>query len=104
MCLYRPTLHFHITLTLEETIQAKTAFEMFVARHGVKIQQYHADNSCIEEDTLSVTAKITSNILHTVEAMLTSNTKFLKETLGMLKQKSRSFFSMLLIIGQEWWI
>ncbi len=37
-------IHFHTSLTSEETIQAKMAFEKFAARHGVKIQQYHADN------------------------------------------------------------
>ncbi|KAL7460329.1 hypothetical protein ACHAXS_000789, partial [Conticribra weissflogii] len=39
-------IHFYMSLTSEETIQAKNAFENFATRHGVKIQQYHADNGC----------------------------------------------------------
>ena len=32
------------SLTLEETIKAKRAFEHFSSKHGVRICQYHADN------------------------------------------------------------
>ena len=32
------------SLTSKETIEAKQAFELFAADHGVRIKQYHADN------------------------------------------------------------
>jgi hypothetical protein len=33
------------SLTSEETIKAKRAFERFLAKHGVRIRQYHTNNS-----------------------------------------------------------
>ena len=34
------------SLTSKETIEAKDAFEQFVADHDVKVKQYHADHEC----------------------------------------------------------
>jgi hypothetical protein len=34
------------TLSSEETIKAKRAFETFATTYGVTILQYHADNGC----------------------------------------------------------
>jgi hypothetical protein len=37
-------IHLMTSMTSEETIQAKRAFEQFAAAHGVAIKHYHADN------------------------------------------------------------
>ena len=36
--------HLQKSLTVEDTVKAKRAFEAFSRRHGVKIQHYHSDN------------------------------------------------------------
>jgi hypothetical protein len=37
-------VHVMSSLTSQETIEAKQAFERFASDHGVRIKQYHADN------------------------------------------------------------
>ncbi len=37
-------VHLMTSLSSQETIEAKKAFEQFAADHGVRIKQYHADN------------------------------------------------------------
>ena len=36
------------TLSSEETVQAKHAFETFATSHGVTIRHYHTDNGCFQ--------------------------------------------------------
>jgi len=38
------------TLSSEETVQAKHAFETFVTSHGVTIKHYHTDNRCFQDN------------------------------------------------------
>ncbi len=38
------------SLASKETIEAKDAFEQFVADHGVYVKQYHADNGCLADN------------------------------------------------------
>ena len=37
-------IYHHTSLSSEETVRAKEAFESFALSHGVRIKQYHADN------------------------------------------------------------
>ena len=37
-------VHMHHNLTMDETIEAKHAFERLAGKHGVRIQHYHCDN------------------------------------------------------------
>lgn len=37
-------VHLQYSLSTDETIEAKQAFERYAARHGVKIKHYHCDN------------------------------------------------------------
>jgi Reverse transcriptase (RNA-dependent DNA polymerase)/GAG-pre-integrase domain len=43
-------VHLMESITAEETIEAKIAFERFAASHGVKIKHYHADNGRFAEN------------------------------------------------------
>ena len=37
-------VHLQETLSSDDTVKAKQAFEAYAAKHGVKVQHYHADN------------------------------------------------------------
>ena len=42
-------MHLQKSLTSEETVQAKRAFEAFAGTHGITIRHYHADNGCFQD-------------------------------------------------------
>lgn len=43
-------VHIHTRLTSEETVKAKQAFETHLSTHGVKVNQYHADNGRFQDN------------------------------------------------------
>ena len=43
------------SLSVQDTLKAKRAFEAFSRRHGVKIQHYHSDNGRFADKDLSPT-------------------------------------------------
>ena len=43
-------IHPQVSLSSEQTVQAKNAFEILAASHGVRIMNYHADNGRFEDN------------------------------------------------------
>ena len=43
-------IHPQMTLSSEETVKAKNAFETIASSHGIKIKHYHADNARFQDN------------------------------------------------------
>ena len=80
--------------TSEETVLAKKTFERYASLKGVRIQHYHADNSCFADEDFVTTVKRRIKFSLTVELMPTFKMEWQRRRSGTSRKRQELVCSM----------